>query len=113
MVTTPGELPHPFPERRAEPWLDSKWSIGGKERLQCDTNRARFGQRQNVTRADETAVGVRAASANRTAVDHRYFKPCFRQIMRAADPDNSGTDDNDSFTFGRSVHVLWPNARGK
>ena len=59
----------PRPEGRVEPRLDRERRVALEQALERLADHARLGQRQDVARADEPAIAVRAAAAERAAVD--------------------------------------------
>ena len=64
LVATRGEVEEPGPEGRVEPRLDRERRVVLEQALEPFTDHARLGQRQDVARADEAAIAVRAAAAD-------------------------------------------------
>src|SRR5690242_17842617 len=87
---------------------------GTRWREQCvegSPQRGRLGQRQNVTWADQSAIGKRAAATNRAAVDHRHLPTIAAEISGGCQANESAADD-DYRAPRRIAHLSIPMQNG-
>jgi len=98
MGAAPAEFEHPAVQRQAQLRFYTECRPGLEQRLEPGAYSPRLGQRQNVARHEESAVGVRTGAADTRAIDHGHIVPVAMQVMRAGDADVACADNQHTAT---------------
>src|SRR5205823_5611428 len=97
---------------RIEARLDRERGVAPDETLEGPADHPRLGQGEDMARADEPAVGVRAAAGELAAIDQGDRPAGSHQVIRAGRPDHSAANDEGG-TAGRwDAHGRIPIAKG-
>ncbi len=100
----------PRPHRRIETKTHLERRVGREERLQRGPVGAGVGERQHMARADEPAIGVRAAAAELPLIDDDDLATGTPEIVSGMAAPTTAADDDDALGAGR--HELRPQANG-
>src|SRR5262249_15391903 len=111
-VAAAGEVQQPRPERRIEPQPDRERGIALEQALESLTHHPRLRQGQDMARADEPAVGVRAPAGKLAAVDQGDVPAGSHQEVRAGRPDRPAANDEGGTLARLSAHGGMPMETG-
>ena len=92
LIAPRGEVEQPRPQGRVEPRLDRERRIMLKQALESLGHHPGLGQRQDMARANQPAVAVRAAAADLPALDQRDLPAASHEEIRARRADDAAAD---------------------